>query len=603
MTKPTLPAYQARQDDPRYLAPEDRPGLAAAVTHISTAALMGSGRWSTRETREALPTSYQGQSLDVVWDVAEGASGLPWNLGRLRLEQRPDLEPLLARGRRGSPGEYQRAYRASPWVQSRLREIVSPVASAPWGLSFQPETPPDQRAFQEACWRAWTERGAAWCLADWIEVHLRTMLVAGFAWAEIVWPQGAPVPPLPQYRDPSSVEEWILQGDTPVGLVQSVNSIDSYGNPGPVRVAIPWEKIIHTANEPSGPADLEGRSLLRPAWAALQLCADLLSLQGLSASLNAAGSWVVTASDPNTPRMDDDVKTQLQAHFTSYQAQHVPWLIMPPGWSAELLSPDSAVVDVTAQLRLAEQAAMTAMSGSHGLIGAYGDGSRALAETARADARDLLDVYASRIARVLEQLLARLLRLRFPAASPVPAVVTYASVEVRDPAAHVVTLATYLRDVRPALWPDAQAMLDEALDLPPAPQTAAPTEPAQDPDATLEDRQTRDPAESLPVPEGVQEAAARALRWIAKGLAGDGFTDTGRARAAQLARGGPVSPKTVRRMAAYFRRHTTDRAATGFEDGEEGFPSAGRVAWDAWGGDPGRDWSYRLVDQWDSEEE
>ena len=240
---------------------------------------------------------------------------------------------------------------------------------------------------------------------------------------------------------------------------------------------------------------------------------------------------------------------------------------------------------------------MTAMSGAHGLLGAYGDGSRALRETASADARDLLDVYAGRIARVIEQLLARLLRVRFPDASPVPAVVTYASVEVRDPAAHVVALATYLRDVRPSLWPDAQAQLDEALDLPPAPA------PTPDPEQEGDTRQTRDPAESLPVPEGVQEAAARALRWIAKGLAGDGFTDTGRARAAQLARGGPVSPKTVRRMAAYFRRHTPDRAATGFEDGEEGFPSAGRVAWDAWGGDPGRDWSYRLVDAWDSEEE
>lgn len=96
------------------------------------------------------------------------------------------------------------------------------------------------------------------------------------------------------------------------------------------------------------------------------------------------------------------------------------------------------------------------------------------------------------------------------------------------------------------------------------------------------------------VPEGVSNAAKRALKWISEGKAGDGFTATGRRRAAQLAAGGTVSRDTVVRMKSYFARHTVDRKATGFRSGEEGYPSAGRVAWDAWGGDAGRAWVNRL---------
>ncbi|CAM3904694.1 hypothetical protein [Nocardioides zeicaulis] len=91
-------------------------------------------------------------------------------------------------------------------------------------------------------------------------------------------------------------------------------------------------------------------------------------------------------------------------------------------------------------------------------------------------------------------------------------------------------------------------------------------------------------------PKGVQEAAQRAVRWIEDGKAGKGFTDTGRRRASQLAGGSEVSDDVVRKMQAYFARHSVDKDAKGFSHGSEGFPSPGRVAWDAWGGDPGERW-------------
>lgn len=95
-------------------------------------------------------------------------------------------------------------------------------------------------------------------------------------------------------------------------------------------------------------------------------------------------------------------------------------------------------------------------------------------------------------------------------------------------------------------------------------------------------------------PQGVQNAAKRALKWISEGKAGSGFTSVGRRRAAQLASGVAVSRDTVARMKSYFARHNVDKKATGFNSGEEGYPSPGRVAWDAWGGTAGQAWVNRI---------
>lgn len=96
-------------------------------------------------------------------------------------------------------------------------------------------------------------------------------------------------------------------------------------------------------------------------------------------------------------------------------------------------------------------------------------------------------------------------------------------------------------------------------------------------------------------PQTVQAAAQRALGWLKDGKQGDGFTDTGRKRASDLAAGHVVSLDTIKRMKAYFDRHQPDQKAEGFEAGEDGYPSAGRVAWDAWGGDAGYAWAESIV--------
>jgi hypothetical protein len=48
-------------------------------------------------------------------------------------------------------------------------------------------------------------------------------------------------------------------------------------------------------------------------------------------------------------------------------------------------------------------------------------------------------------------------------------------------------------------------------------------------------------------------------------------------------------------MVSFFARHEVDKKAEGFSQGEKGYPSAGRVAWDAWGGDAGKSWAESIA--------
>lgn len=102
-------------------------------------------------------------------------------------------------------------------------------------------------------------------------------------------------------------------------------------------------------------------------------------------------------------------------------------------------------------------------------------------------------------------------------------------------------------------------------------------------------------AEGYTPPDGVREAARRALRWIEEGHAGDGFTAVGRGRARQLADGQALSMTTIKRMYSYFARHGAQRAEHDALD--DGKPTPWRVAWDAWGGDAGRTWVKGLIDR------
>ena len=89
--------------------------------------------------------------------------------------------------------------------------------------------------------------------------------------------------------------------------------------------------------------------------------------------------------------------------------------------------------------------------------------------------------------------------------------------------------------------------------------------------------------------EGMRTEAQRYRDWKADGEGGG--TDVARTRATQILSGNELSPDTVVTMSAWFARHEVDKQGQGFSPGEDGYPSNGRVAWAAWGGDAGKSWS------------
>ena len=95
--------------------------------------------------------------------------------------------------------------------------------------------------------------------------------------------------------------------------------------------------------------------------------------------------------------------------------------------------------------------------------------------------------------------------------------------------------------------------------------------------------------------EGMREEAQRYRDWKAEGKAGG--TEVAAARARQILSGDELSPDTVITMAAWFARHEVDKQGEGFSPGEDGYPSAGRVAWAAWGGDAGQTWANEKADR------
>jgi len=101
--------------------------------------------------------------------------------------------------------------------------------------------------------------------------------------------------------------------------------------------------------------------------------------------------------------------------------------------------------------------------------------------------------------------------------------------------------------------------------------------------------------------EAMAEEAQKGLDWRKE--FGRGGTEVGVARARQLVNRQEVSAETVRRMHSYFSRHEVDKEGEGFSPGEDGYPSAGRIAWALWGGDVGQSWARNKDKQLDKIDE
>lgn len=101
-------------------------------------------------------------------------------------------------------------------------------------------------------------------------------------------------------------------------------------------------------------------------------------------------------------------------------------------------------------------------------------------------------------------------------------------------------------------------------------------------------------ADSFQPTGAMKEEAQRGLDW--RDEFNRGGTEIGVARARDIINGRNLSLDTVKRMRSYFARHEVDKQGQGWSPGEDGYPSAGRIAWALWGGDPGRTWADNIIE-------
>ena len=101
--------------------------------------------------------------------------------------------------------------------------------------------------------------------------------------------------------------------------------------------------------------------------------------------------------------------------------------------------------------------------------------------------------------------------------------------------------------------------------------------------------------------KGMIAEAKKGLAWRKEHKRGGTMVAVARARS--IINGQNLSLDTIKRMHSFFARHESDKTGKGFEIGEEGFPSAGRIAWALWGGDAGQTWAAKKVREIDNVEQ
>jgi hypothetical protein len=100
--------------------------------------------------------------------------------------------------------------------------------------------------------------------------------------------------------------------------------------------------------------------------------------------------------------------------------------------------------------------------------------------------------------------------------------------------------------------------------------------------------------------DGMVAEAKKGKEWRAE--FGRGGTEVG-LKTANMIIDNELTPDRVTRMYSYLQRHEVDKQGEGFSPDEDGFPSAGRIAWALWGGDAAVKWSERKRNEIIAEQE
>ena len=378
--------------------------------------------------------------FEVDLSEAKAWSGLPWQEGRLNLEQNPALSPLSARGSGFDPGVFYEM-RNTSIVEAGLEDMTSAVLAADYGLrrNHPPEWLGDDLDHALAAHRHWD-----YSRRVWYEWHRPTMLAKkkgfafqsadlirtvpwlGFGLFEIVaekrWWQlmGDPEPreylvPFLEWRAPASVYEWVIQGDdpVPVGVVlRNDYARDSFGHMGDHYVVLSRDKYVHVAARDMG-RNPEGRSHLRSAYEPVKISRVLAQIEGLSYEVNGLGTWKLK---PGPNGWSATGQQTLEEHLLNYKSEHVPSVSLErDGNDIELISPQSSIMDFSSAQNRQERSTMLALNSEDKLIGVTKHGSHAAREAASTDSWRPYGTYAEAyVAMPHQETIARAVAYNFP---------------------------------------------------------------------------------------------------------------------------------------------------------------------------------------------
>jgi hypothetical protein len=554
----------------------------------------------------------------------------------------PQLYPGALRGTGGGAGQLDRMRRGHPRVAVGCRDLALAIGSA--SIEFAPleDERPSETAFREDLDALLAEvfTDAENNIGGWASLgaDLAEYYLAGHYLAECRFvraPDAAPrrTASLDGLRlelypvHASSVQAWVAAPPTWQRLAKVTQATPTG------YVELPADRLIYLKHG-GAPGEWEGVSILRPLvfiverWISLLTAAERNSYFG-------AGVAKVAAPMAETPADRDRMLDTLEA----WQSGAAPWLLMPPGYEVDLSYPGGAAGDPRAALEYLDAQIDNALGRALYSLGYSSRGSLALGQQVEAadgwQTTAQLDLLLAEFGRRVGEWVAR--RIGYAGRVPVLRTVGEESANTAERVtmlaqAAAAGLVSWQADdedrMRAELGLDPRETRDETrallvgqiqaasaivaqmapadpLAVPLAPGAArelltAAGVPADSADRIIAAQLAADaprtapaPAtfadESFPVPKGVADEAETALAWRREH--GRGGTEVGVARARDLKNRRPVSLDTLKRIKAYFDRHESDTDAEGFRPGEPGFPSAGRIAWGLWGGNPARRWA------------
>lgn len=105
----------------------------------------------------------------------------------------------------------------------------------------------------------------------------------------------------------------------------------------------------------------------------------------------------------------------MEEHLNNYEAQHVPWVILPPGGEYEVRSPLTQLPQLGSHLDRLERVVLMSLKGSHQLIALQKAGSYAAREDASREAREALSYIVARYVQpIWGQVIGAIIKANWP---------------------------------------------------------------------------------------------------------------------------------------------------------------------------------------------